>query len=191
MTDERRKYFRVQDTIELGFRRLETEELADPEMLLGKGEELDNVEKELAMLMINLQSKHADLLRVLELLNRKIDFVHHSVDHGGSRLDMTHEYEMRQVDISGCGAAFPVADHLAADEKILLQINLPAPYRSVRAIARVISCKTMQKEAGVLNHMVRVDFDHMIENDQEILIQYLMKRQVLELKARRKARDGA
>lgn len=188
MDKERRRYFRIQDTIELGFRVLSAEEAADPDALLGKGEQLDTVEKELAMLLIQLQAKHPDLSRVFELINRKIDFVHHELEHSG-RVDMTREYEARQVDISGCGAAFPVAESLEKDEHLLLQINLPAPYRSVRTVASVISCKPMSSPQGALDKMVRVEFEHIADNDQEILIQYLMKRQVLELKARREARD--
>ncbi len=188
MDRERRRYFRIQDTIEIGYRALTEEELEEPEMLLGRGEELDGVEKELARLLIQAQSKHPDLYRILELLNRKIDFVHHSLAKS-SRMDMTREYEIRQVDISGCGAAIPVAEHYSHGDLLLLQFNLPAPFRAVRSVGAVVSCKPMSNPQALLDRMVRVEFEHILESDQEILIQYLMKRQVLELKARREARD--
>ena len=188
MSEERRRYFRVQDTIELGYRPLGEEEMQDPESLLGKGELLESVEKELAMLLIQMQARHPDVIRALELMNRKIDIIHHSVDRN-SRLDMTSEYEIRHVDISGCGAAFPVGEHFEPGDHILLQVNLPAPFRSVRAVAKVVSCKALANPTGYFNDMIRVEFAHILDKDQELLIQYLMKRQVLELKARREARE--
>ncbi len=188
MDDERRRYFRIQDTIEIGFRTLTEEEREDPDALLGRGEELDGVEKELARLLIQVQSKHPDFSRIVELLNRKIDFLHHSLAKT-SRMDMTREYELRLVDISGCGAAIPVTGRHGHGDLLLLQFNLPAPFRPVRTIAKVVSCKPLKTPRDLLDHMVRVEFDHIMESDQEILIQYLMKRQVLELKARREARE--
>lgn len=188
MVDERRRYFRIQDTIELGYRLLTAEELEEPEALLGRGELLDGVEKEIATLLLQFQSRHPDMVRILELLNRKVDLVHHMIEQE-KRLDMTHEYEIRQVDISGCGAAFPVEDAYRAGDLLLVQIILPAPFRPVRVIASIVSCKPLQKPLERMRHMARVEFTHMLEKDQELLIQYLMKRQVTELKARREARD--
>lgn len=188
MDDERRRYFRIQDTIEIGYRPLTEEEREDPDALLGMGEELDGVEKELARLLIQAQSRHPDISRILELLNRKIDYVHHALAKN-RRMDMTREYELRQVDVSGCGAAIPVSEHYSHNDLLLLQFNLPAPFRAVRTIAKVVSCKPLKVPRDMLDHMVRVEFEHMLDSDQEILIQYLMKRQVLELKARREARE--
>lgn len=188
MGEERRRYFRIKDSIEIGYRLLTDAEKEDPSSLLGTGDTLDSLENDLVMELMHLQNKHPETARVIELLNRKLDMIHHMMDVE-SRVDMTREYQARFIDLSACGAAFPVSKELPSGSMVLLQINLSAPFRTVRAIAKVVGCGKMQKPIDGDSHMLRLSFYEIHDNDQEMLIQYLMKRQVLELKARREARE--
>ena len=179
MTDERRRFFRIDDEAEISFKTISDEEYQawkdgqkDEE-----GEKLAKLEAELGMTLANLKSQQPQLAKICELLNQKINIAMstHSKTHG-----FIDNGELKPINLSACGIAFHTSEDIQADQNILLQLKLKPSNVSIVTTGKVI-------DNGLSNgkNIVRVDFQDLGENNQDLLMQHLFQVQSRELKKQR------
>jgi len=182
--DERRRFFRINDTIGLNYRIIEqgAEEASDA--LADKSYhpvDLKNLlaadDHRLEQLLATLQKREPLVAEALQLLNRKITMMTSYLEVERGRMDEM-EFLVKHVNISACGLAFVADENLPLQSRLAMDLLLngePAPLR-VKAV--VVKCD--QKHKG--QFYTRVDFDEMEPLDQEKLIQYMLKRQSEQLR---------
>ncbi len=179
MTDERRRFFRIDDEAEISFKTITDDEY----QAWGNGqrdeesEELAKLESELSMTLANLKSQQPQLAKICELLNQKINI-------SMSSLSNTHGFidngELKPINLSACGIAFHTDEDIQQDENILLQLKLKPSNVSIVTTGKVIG-------GGLTNgkNVVRVDFQDLGESNQDLLMQHLFQVQSRELKKQR------
>jgi hypothetical protein len=179
MTDERRRFFRINDEAEISFKTITHDEY----QAWGEGhrdegsEKLAKLEAELSMSLANLKSQQPQLAKVCELLNQKINIAmnsqpitHGLIDHGA----------LKSINLSACGIAFHTDQYIPKNEHILLQIKLRPSNVAFVTTGKVIG-------AGLDNgqNIVRIDFEDLGDSNQDLLMQHLFEVESRELKKQR------
>jgi hypothetical protein len=179
MTDNRRQFFRVNDEAEISFKTITHDEYqAGGNGLKDEGaEKLATLEAELSMILANLKIQQPQLAKICELLNQKINIAtnSHSKTHGFS-----DNSELKPINLSACGIAFPTDQNIPKNEYILLQIKLKPSNVAIVTTGKVIG-------AGLDNgqNVVRIEFQDLGDSNQDVLMQHLFEVQSRELKKQR------
>lgn len=179
MTDERRRFFRIDDEAEISFKTITEEEYQAWEsgQRDEEGEKLAKLEAELSMTLAHLKSQQPQLAKICELLNQKINFV---MDSNSKTHGFIDNGELKPINLSACGIAFHTDQHIPKDENILLQLKLKPSNVTIVTTGKVIG-------AGLTNgkNIVRVDFQDLGGGNQDLLMQHLFQVQSRKLKKQR------
>jgi hypothetical protein len=179
MTDDRRRFFRINDEAEISFKPITHDEYqawGDGHKNQG-AEKLATLEAELSMILANLKSQQPQLAKICELLNQKINIAtnSHSKSHG-----FINSGELKSINLSACGIAFHTDQDIPKNEHLLLELKLMPSNLTIVTTGKVIS-------TGLANgkNMVRVDFKDLGDTNQDLLMQHLFEVQSRELKKQR------
>lgn len=186
---ERRRYFRIVDQVAISYQLLSEEE----EGVTGVGINspaalIVQLENQISASLEMLRSAQPQVHELLELFNRKINLVL-SLDDSISQPDSEQQKRSQQVNISACGIAFPSHEQLRPNDKILLDLTLFPSNVCLKLVAVVIGNELLPEPIGEDAYIIRADFVDITTNEQEVLVQHVIKRQTLQLKERREARQ--
>lgn len=194
MSEERRRYFRIDDLMGVSYRRLgEEESKVFAEQARQQGSNFDyaaNFDNRIQTLLDACRVQSPIAAELVDLLNKKLNFVIQQMDID-SNLLQSIAYSLRQVNVSACGMAFAVDELLETGQKIQLDILLHPSELHVVAMAEVIDCAVSnqsieaEEDHSSADYFVRLNFTDINSNDQELLIQHIVKRQSNQLKERR------
>ena len=179
MTDERRRFFRVDDEAEISFKPISNEEFDawSDDQQEEEGEQLAKLETEIGMALSKLKSSHPQLARIGELLNQKINIAINSnpQPHGFIESD-----ELKPINLSACGIAFHTDEDIENNQNILLQLRLKPSNVAIITTGKVVSTSS---EDG--KNTIRIDFQQLGQNYQDLLMQHLFQVQSRALKKQR------
>lgn len=185
MSSERRRFFRIDDSIGVAYRLLSEEELADQ-----LGDDIKPVDSlnliasydsKISNLCGQLQTRDPLVAELLETLNAKLSAVINQLELD-SRLVRRVAYKVHEVNISACGMALFAEEAIPENSTISLEMSLKPGNHLVQCYASVISCR-MDEERQ--EFYIRMNFANMSEHDQEILIQHIVRRQGDQLREAR------
>ncbi len=199
---ERRRFFRIDDEFEV-------------RVLPGNGaprqaEDVSNEARELGQALGRLRRKLPEAADVIELLARRVAVLEHQGEEPG---DFSPAEMVQGTNISGCGIAICSRRQLVPGRMLDLELHLDAGAVRFKAVGRVVSCESLSSRAagGQLtrqhsprepaprqealrqeaprqeNWLVRIDFVAIEPDDEEALVQYVMRRQLRQL---RRGRDA-
>jgi len=181
--DERRRFFRINDTIGLNYRIVDrgTETSDTPLDKTHHRVDLKNLlaanDHRLEQVLATLQKREPLVAEALQLLNRKITMMTSYLEVERGRVD-DMEFLVKHVNISACGLAFVADENIPLQSCLAMELLLNGEPSPLRVRASVVKCD--QKHKG--QFYTRVDFDEMESADQERLIQYMLKRQSEQLR---------
>ena len=174
--EERRRYFRIDDEVSLAYRVLsDVEANRGPESNVF-AEHFDN---RIASLLSACKIESPIAAEILGLLNQKVNLLAQQLNAEDALLQQL-KFNQRQVNISACGLSMVLDEAIAVGSKIKLELQLQNSEFTIPIIARVLAC-----EASGTDWFARLDFEQVRPHDQELLIQYIVKRQSTKLKAQR------
>lgn len=176
MTDERRRFFRIDDEAEVSFKTISNDEYLawSDSQDNGECEKLAKLEAELGMTIANLKSHHPQLAKVCDLLNSKINLIMSAQSNTHGFID---DGELKAINLSACGIAFETDEDIQQNEHVLLQLKLKPSGLSLITTGKVIDNSTKDGKK-----MVRVDFENLTQCNQDLLIQHLFQVQRKNLK---------
>ncbi|MBV1876497.1 MAG: PilZ domain-containing protein [Pseudomonadales bacterium] len=174
--DERRRYFRIEDTIGLAYQHLtNSEALVREEELKRVDYSAPNrvhvVERQLQMAIDKLRVQSPDIAAAIDLLNIKVNSLKDDLKGDGTMSQNLSE--MKKVSISACGVSFDSEDKMAVGAKLDMDLKLVPTDLHVFTLGEVVSVED-STDAGCL---VSVDFYGMTTEDEELLVQHVVKRQ--------------
>lgn len=176
-SDDRRRYFRINDEIGINYRVLDDAEAEDQGSRLKRGNQLQGVldthDEKIARLILRLAERDPLVAEVLEAMDRKLE----SLVQGlmlESRITQQLAYRIHEVSISACGMAVVFDEPLQQNSLLEMQLVLLPTERQVRCHGMVIECEMMPADQG---YKVRIDFCDLSSRDQEALIQHIVQRQ--------------
>lgn len=166
MASERRRYFRIDDTVQLHYQITRN---ASPTST-DDGHSFDFIieqDRRMEVLIAELKHNHPELIELISLLNQKIE----RLTHADRSQDNTLAFHAREVNISACGLAFTENTEIAISSRLHLFLMLEGKQFELDGL--VIDCHETDNGCYVW----RVDFLSLNEQTQERLIQYIVKRQ--------------
>ena len=183
---DRRRFFRIDDRLRLAVRRVP---VADEGV--GKGgdlradEFLAGIDRGIAAIIAAARVQAPAVGELAQLLNRKLDYVIErlgqlEVSRAGAPL-AEHE-----VSISACGIGLQSAERYEAGETLQVELMLPPDDTRLCVPARVVRCR----DAAPGTWRLQLDFAGMRHDEQEQLIQFIVRRQGQFLQGLREQRDA-
>lgn len=188
MNDERRRYFRINDTLGVAYRVLTQEEIKshdkDKKPAVNVFSLLANYDTALNEQLAQLQIKEPALEQVLSSLNKKINCLINHLEMESSLVERL-AHKIREVNISACGIAFVAEGELNIGQDVSLDIALQPSEMHIFTCGKVVGCDAEPKGGG---YYIRINFYDMSDQDQELLIQHIVQRQSTQLRTQRASR---
>lgn len=185
---ERRRYFRIDDEIILIFKEVGQGVVPNPEDF--KNEEildafslssaLDFLTQESRVQLKKLERRQPDAAEIIKNLERRIDLIAQKLLVNETQ---SSDRSTQEVNISAAGIAFDADNVLEPGTVIQLKMILPPSLVALMTYGKVVYCNTNANEAS-FGHRIGVDFLSLREQDRELLIRYIVKRQIEQIKNR-------
>ena len=193
--DERRRFFRIEDLIHLTFRVIDETELAYKTELLEKGlveqfmitSSLAAVTADMSATLRKIEVNDPDVASYLKSLDQKIDMIGRAfmVDEVN-----TQDNKASAVNLSASGIAFYHEKEIPVGTYLELKMLLMPSNAGVLTYGKVIGNDPVEGVPGT-DIQVRVDFTHLREEDRDLLIRHVIRKQGDMLRERRIARENA
>ncbi|MDD1612437.1 MAG: PilZ domain-containing protein [Methylococcaceae bacterium] len=185
-TGDRRRFFRINDEVDLYFRKIARQEATgsshiDENVLTSDAlpQIMDAVEQEMNGLLKRIEVAKPDIAEYLKLLNYKVDML---VECLWRQNDLVREKNSYHVNLSASGLAFGSEHSLNQGDYLELKILLPASRALVTTCCRVVQCRQNPAIDQRYPYVVSVDYMNMKEEDRELLIKHVIKRQMAQIR---------
>lgn len=193
LEDERRRFFRIEDLLHLTYRVIGEDELTAKAELLEKGmveqfmvmASLSAISAEMTATLRKIEIVSPDVAEYLRAVDRKIELLGKAI--------MLEEIEAREnqasaVNLSASGIAFYTREILAIGSKVEIKMLLLPSYTGILAYGEVVGNDSIQNNADYQNQ-VRIDFTHLRDEERDMLIKHVIRKQGDMLRERRAARE--
>ncbi len=192
---ERRRFFRIDDEVNLYYRKVDenspTKVDRISEQLLSNcslTSALEMVSQEARPLLVRIEKDNPEIAQYLKLIDTKIDLVSQAVMMQRSDLEET---ESRNVNLSASGLAFDSEEKLESGTYLEIKLLLLSCMAVIVTYAKVIYCQPwMQPEPGRA-FRIGVDYVSIAEQDRELLIKHIVKRQMQLIRETRQTDSGS
>ncbi|MFT5657307.1 MAG: c-di-GMP-binding flagellar brake protein YcgR [Gammaproteobacteria bacterium] len=178
MPDERRRYFRIEDTVSFALKPVKNSELqprlddfwSDTKEYALRHQFNHQLEQHLADFKV-IEKNMPELARYLTVLQKKIDTINDRMLPEQTAISaQTH-----RVSLSAQGMAYTTTAKLIVGETVELDLKLLSTGQIIKIYALVVDVETVSNE-----FRISLDFTHIYGSDQDILVKRI---HVLQLKA--------
>ena len=186
---ERRSFFRIDDTVRLSLGRVPAEELAGRLDRLDRGldgnftvmSSLAAITAEMTVGLRRIEKRDPDLATYLRAVDQKIELI--------GRALIAQEPELSAetavpVNLSAGGMCVGVDEAFEAGALIEVRMLLFPAFTGLVIYGTVVesSPAAAEKARGRYRHLARIEFTHIREQDRELLIRHLLRRQSAQLR---------
>jgi hypothetical protein len=191
--DERRAFFRIDDSIQVGYRVITRNEIPQSidEKLQGTDRftvmtRLQSISQHLSAPLHRIEQHDPDVADYLKALDDKINLL------GQSFLAQENELldrPSRSVNLSAGGIAIDITEKLQQGNLVELKLLLLPSYTGVMAYGEVVGIEEGIGEDEAYHYHTRINFTLIRDSDQEALIRHITRRQGEMLRQRREQRE--
>ncbi len=192
LADERREFFRIDDSIRLSYRVIDADEVpVDIEERVHNDRfsvmtRLQAISQNLSAALHRIEQRDHDVADYLKALDDKITLLGQSfLSEEGELLGAPS----RDVNLSAGGLAMDVDEPLVVGDRVEIKLLLLPDYCGVLAYGEVVGVETSARPDGDFPHHVRINFTLIRDVDQDALIRHIMRRQGEMLRKRREQRE--
>lgn len=195
--EDRRNYFRVDDTVRLSIRPV------PPEELEARLDELDHdlvgnftvqsslaaITAQMSMSLRRIENRDPDLAAYLRAIDQKIEVI------GRAFITQEPEFHAQQAvpaNLSAGGMCVGVGEAYPSGTVLEIRMLLFPSFTGLMIYGRVIDTEPATEETagGRFAHVARIEFSHIRESDRELLIRHLLRRQSQQLRDRHEEGEG-
>lgn len=184
---DRRRFFRLDDQLQMSLRRATEDEQRGAR---ARGSDvMADVDRRLGVLIAAARVQAPAVAELAELLNRKLDHVIQTLELN-EELAQRASFREYAVNLSACGMALSCGERFEPGEKMVVEILLPP--NATRLVLHARAVKVTPRPDG--GYDLKADFAGIEAEDQEFLIQYIMRRQsqlLQQMREERELRPGA
>ena len=195
--NERRNYFRLQNSVLIEFRPASHQEVKaylDDEKNI-KAEpldityELDNISRQLSTLIQEVRTESTPISQYLELLNKKVDYLGSMLTFEKIRnTAMDGKLETTQtLDISEGGMSFLSTHPGDINGFIYCKIAIMGYRLGMETFGKIVRCNEEGEQAGM--YRLGVEFPFLRELDKKNLTRYIFDKQREQLRLRNEANE--
>jgi hypothetical protein len=194
-SDERRRFFRIEDSVRLSLRRLAPDEvaqaIADLERERSDGfglcTDLTAIGQQVSASLRRIEGAYPDIAEYLKALDRKLDVLARAFL--AAEVDVSDK-PVRAVNLSASGMALQSREPCAAGTVLEIKMLLLPSYSGIRTLGKVVECDRAGhgEPAEEYPFRLRIDFSFMRDLDRDALIRHVLQKQAEWLRGR-KGRD--
>jgi len=183
--EERRRFFRIEDDICLDISIVSEQEYSEAPYELNKVQKsafalsatFATLNQVHLPMMNSIRTSYPEIAQYLDLMNKKLDSLgRHILDE---ELPCS-ENNQQKVNISASGIAFQSKQNYSLNQPLMLRLVLLPEKIGIEVFGRVINTQTSPDANDEI--LISVDFEHIREEDQEILIKHNLNKQMQELR---------
>lgn len=194
-TGDRRRFFRIQDDVALRYRTVTSEELdaALQRIHLGYPDTISlasafaSSSAQMRQALERVRSESPDVAALLEGLNEKLDMLIQLMAVHDAELD---NHPTHGVSLSASGISFQADTALDVGALVEIKLVLFPQYVCMLCFGPVVHCHRCVARDGTKKYDIGVDFTHIRENDRELIVQHITRKQSAQLREARKALDA-
>jgi len=187
--DDRRRFFRIDDEVNLTYKKVNINEMSEQNNVLDDvlnncsiASAMDALNQESSLVLRRLQKSDSDIADFLKLMDDKIDLIARSVL---LRETDFSKQNTREVNISASGLAFASKEGLYAGDYLEVKMLLTSSMSIVVAYGKVVYCKMVDENNNDFPYLIGLDFMNMKEQDRELLIKHVVKRQMQQIRGKK------
>lgn len=192
--EERRRFFRVDDSIHFSYRIVGDDELPDStealDQLMTDGfsimPNLNAINQQMVACLHKIEQQDSDVASYLKALDQKIEMLAKSFLEKESGITAQ---PVRPVNLSAGGMAVSSTEAVVEGAMLEMKILLLPTFTGVLTFGRVVSCEQVAGDTDY-PYCLRINFIHMRSVDRDALIRHLLRRQGEMLRKRRQEQDG-
>ncbi len=184
---ERRRFFRIEDEIILFYKEIGSEEVPDVD---GFKEEivdsfslssaLNHLSFDSSVLLKKIERTQPEVGDFLKIIEKKIDLISHASLLKDTQLT---EKSIQSINISASGLAFDSNHSLETGTILELKLLLPPSLLAMVTYGKVVYCKKTDTGTGATSsYHIGVDFFKLREQDRELLIRHVVKKQIKQIR---------
>lgn len=184
--EERRRYFRVNDTINLLHKVIDENSLSSQSHVSNDvlnscslTVALDVLSQEARMLMPRLERRDPELFEYLKIMDTKINLIAQAISLKGEEFS---EHDTREICLSATGLAFSNETAIETGALLELRMLLTSCMAVIVAYARVVHCRDISRDNPQHPYSICVEYVNMQEEDRELLIKHVVKKQLQQLR---------
>lgn len=184
--EEKRRYFRVNDTINLLHRVVDESRINQRSHVstdvLGScslTSALEILNQEAEALSPRLERRDPEMFEYLKIIDNKINLIALALN---PRMEEFSEHDMHDVSLSAAGVAFTNEEKLPVGTLLELRMLLTSCLAVIVAFARVVQCKDISQDNAAYPFAICAEYINMNEEDRELLIKHVIKRQMQQLR---------
>ncbi|MCF7969992.1 MAG: PilZ domain-containing protein [Methylococcaceae bacterium] len=184
--DERRRFFRIDDEINLFYKKVAPESIkkyseASSELLnnCSLAAALDILNQEAQIIFNRIERNNSDIADYLKVMDSKINLVARAVLMDGT--DLINE-KARNVSLSASGVAFECEELIAEGEFLEIRLLLTSSMAVVVSYGNAVYSHKKPEAVSDFPYVVGVAFSEMKEQDRELLIKHVVKRQMQQIR---------
>ena len=184
---ERRQFFRIDDDINLFFKKIDINilqnrsESTSDEVLnhCSLAAALDILGQESQVILSRVERSYPDVAEYLKVIDSKIDLLSRAVLMEGNDL---LEQQSRNASLSASGVAFECESMLTDGDFLELRLLLTSCLAVIVCYGEVIYCRKNDPDNSEFPYIVGVEYTEMKEQDRELLIKHVVKRQMQKIR---------
>lgn len=184
--EERRRYFRVSDTINLLHKiidehKIETLSHVSHDVLgnCSLGSALEVLSQESRSLAARVERRDPDLFEYFKVLDTKINLIAQALM---VRDDAFSDHDKQEVSLSATGLAFSNKSTIAPGSFLELRMLLTTCLAVIVVYARVVGCKHIPQDNPENPYLISVEYVNIKEDDRELLVKHVVKKQLQQLR---------
>ncbi len=188
---ERRGFFRIDDEVNLFYKKIDEKLVTEPHHLsenvlnsCSLSTALAAVSQESAELLHRLEKNLPDVADYLRIIDTKVELLAQAIMMQGFQFK---ENETRNVNISATGMAFNCEEQLKEGDYLEIKMLLVSSMAVIVTYGKVIYCKNSQENDSRYLYFIGVDFINMKDEDREMLIKYVIKKQLHQIRDKKQA----
>ena len=184
--EDRRGFFRIDDEVNLFYKKIDEKLVHEPHHVSDNvlnscslSTALEMVSQESALLLHRLEKNLPDVADYLRIIETKIDLLGQAIMMQGFQFK---ENETRNVNISATGIAFNCEEELKQGDYLEIKMLLVSSMAVIVTYGKVVYCRHSQPNDNQYPHFIGVDFINMKDEDREMLIKYVVKKQLQQIR---------
>ena len=188
--EDRRRYFRIDDEVNLFYSKVNENYDLDSSLLsndlLGAYSltaAMGSLSQEADLILRRLENSSPEIAEYLRVMDNKIDLITRSIVMQGADI---YKNNARNVNLSAAGLAVDCEEELAEGQNLEIKMLLTSCMAVIVTIGKVVNCrKNTEDENSHYPYYVGVDYVEMKDQDRELLIKHVVKKQMQQIRDKR------
>jgi hypothetical protein len=185
-SEDRRGFFRIDDEVSLFYKKIDERLVTEPHHISDNilnnyslSTVLEMVSQESTLLLNRLEKIQPEVADYLRLIDTKIDLLAQAIMMQSAPVK---ESETRNVNVSATGIAFNCEEQLKQGDYLEIKLLLVSGTAVIVTYGKVVYCKNSEPNDSLYPYLVGVDFINMKDEDRELLIKYVVKKQLQQIR---------